>query len=132
MSFRKIKVRLWNKDPNCHWCGVKTDLTNEPTGILHTRAATLDHKVSQLYPEERKKNSGYFLTCYECNNLRGQWDNLVKFYIGPEETEKWKCAIAFMRRRYEKVLRARENQQKSKNIVTLDLTAAIESLKSAA
>lgn len=77
MSHRKIKLKLFNENPNCHWCGELTVLTNEPSlnkSNINPKMATVDHIISRLHverwvkrgPDERRK----VLACYECNQRR--------------------------------------------------------------
>jgi len=75
MSYRKQKLRLYNENPHCHWCGCLTILTNEAhIKMPDPKMATVDHLISRYDPrrwlhtaanEQRK-----VLACFECNQRR--------------------------------------------------------------
>lgn len=70
MGYRKVKIKLWNENPHCHWCGRLTRLTNNPNGIIPDDAATVDHLYSKFdlrrwVKAENEKR--YVLACRLCN-----------------------------------------------------------------
>ena len=74
MSNRADKLRLWNINPHCHWCGCLTVLTNHNTGGLEDSDATVDHLYSRFDPRrwvKRKPGEQHkVLACYKCNQQR--------------------------------------------------------------
>jgi hypothetical protein len=77
---RELKIKMWEKDPYCHWCGCFTVVTNivaVPRGTsLPDNAATVDHVYSRFnarrwvkakYGERRR-----VLACYKCNHERAE------------------------------------------------------------
>jgi len=78
MSNRTLKLKLWQEDPKCHWCGRITI----PTNVKHIKGqpdplmATIDHVISRFSPmrwvrakpDEKRK----VLACVECNQRRQQ------------------------------------------------------------
>ena len=75
---RRIKIRLWEKDPHCYYCGVLTILP--PAGIIKSSSdpnlATIDHVYSKfnlmrwVKSEGEDKKNRYVLSCQKCNNER--------------------------------------------------------------
>jgi hypothetical protein len=78
-NHRADKIRMWNKNPNCHWCNIPTQLTNCSDGKLADNAATVDHLFSKLNPARWvKRKPGEVkkvLACYGCNQLRSIEEN---------------------------------------------------------
>jgi 5-methylcytosine-specific restriction endonuclease McrA len=79
---RKIRRRLWENNPCCHWCGVKTVWWVEALGHVEKpkNAATLDHLISRLNPQ-RYQMSEYpselmVIACDKCNNERGKREDV--------------------------------------------------------
>lgn len=76
MSYRKQKLRLFNLNPHCHWCGCLTINTNEPAikGTPNPRMATIDHTISRLDPRRwlhtETNTQRKVLACFECNQRR--------------------------------------------------------------
>lgn len=76
MSNRALKVKLWNENPNCHWCGRLTTLTNVQhiKGMPDMLMATVDHIVSRYSPyrwvKAKPQEKRKVLACYECNARR--------------------------------------------------------------
>jgi len=76
MSLRTQKLKMWQSNPYCHWCGCLTILTNDPfiKGNENPRMATVDHLYSKYnpmrfvrpLPGERRR----VLSCCECNAKR--------------------------------------------------------------
>ena len=62
----------YNKNPHCHWCGVKTDIENRiGNGDQIPTAATLDHVYSNYDLRRLLKNgTKTVLACFKCNNKR--------------------------------------------------------------
>jgi hypothetical protein len=75
-DFRTIKMRLWEKNPHCHYCGVKTEPTEAGVNKCthNPNTATVDHVYSRfnlkrwVYGEEGEVR--YVLACQHCNNQR--------------------------------------------------------------
>ena len=78
-SNRKLKLKLYELDPHCHWCKQKTVLTdvkkmNKRT--INPLMATVDHVYSRYdlrrfvkkTPNEVRK----VLACFNCNNTRAR------------------------------------------------------------
>lgn len=65
--------RLWNIDPHCHWCGIKTVLSELGKARNEDDTASFDHWYTVL-DEERwegaNENVGA-LSCRKCNSERG-------------------------------------------------------------
>lgn len=65
---RKLKLRLWEEDPHCHWCGIITN----PNPLKHNAVtATVDHIYSN-YDLRRRVSSRVVLACSKCNNFRSE------------------------------------------------------------
>jgi len=71
---RAVKVKLWERNPHCHWCGIPTILTNNPDGVIPDDAATVDHLISRYNPTRWVQKSPYeirkVLSCAKCNKQR--------------------------------------------------------------
>lgn len=84
MSNRLRKESLFNQNPNCHWCGRLTVLTNiaEIKGTPNPLMATIDHVISRFNPERWvKRKPGQVrkvLACFECNNRRSTEEQALK------------------------------------------------------
>ena len=82
MSNHKLKVQLFEQNPNCHWCGKKTKLICEKaiSGEADPLMATVDHIVSRycLHRWVRKKPGQVrkVLACYQCNHGRSVQETL--------------------------------------------------------
>jgi len=80
---RRIRKSLWEKDPHCHWCGVKTVWWAKALGHAEKpkNAATLDHLVSRLDPKRYKMEyyprSLFVIACDCCNNNRGKREDVA-------------------------------------------------------
>ena len=74
-KLRKVRRKLWEQNPHCHWCGCLTDWYNPPNGNLPPNAATIDHLLSRLNPERYYlpyyPQSLMVIACYKCNTERG-------------------------------------------------------------
>ena len=78
---RRIRQRLWLKDPHCHYCGCHTVWYTGSGGVDRPpNAATLDHIIPRTdpirhilpyYPQEL-----LVLCCNKCNNVRGKRDEM--------------------------------------------------------
>jgi hypothetical protein len=75
-SPRKRKLRLMSEDPHCHWCGrlvVDNCVTVLPPGhTLLDEEGTLDHLISRHQGRTSGGIDGTILSCFRCNQLRGQ------------------------------------------------------------
>ena len=69
------KLKLWRRDPHCHWCGVRTVLPTDNSGRQFATLATLDHLDNRL-SKDRVKNKHHtertVLACAACNSERGR------------------------------------------------------------
>lgn len=86
LTFRR--VRLWQLNPRCRWCGVETVLVTVsqaelPDRKLPANAATIDHLRTKLKPEyraicpssmprHRRQEPRTVLACYKCNQQRNK------------------------------------------------------------
>ena len=74
MSNRSEKIKLWNENSKCYWCGIQTQLTNCPDGKISDTAATIDHLYSKLNPHRWvRRHPGQVkkvLACHSCNQRR--------------------------------------------------------------
>jgi 5-methylcytosine-specific restriction endonuclease McrA len=67
---RKRRLKLFRKNPLCHWCKKMMTMGHGSDGRCLPRTATLDHLIPQSkggsnFPEN------IVLACHECNNKRG-------------------------------------------------------------
>ena len=75
---QRIRRELFEKDPNCHWCGRLTRAEYAPRqnkGGSSSDIATLDHLISRLDGLERWADPApdkprYVLSCRKCNSER--------------------------------------------------------------
>lgn len=67
----KRRLKLWEEDPHCHWCGC---LTVWPNGHRQKpTTATLDHLRDRYDPQRGSdKSLATVLACYACNQARGR------------------------------------------------------------
>jgi hypothetical protein len=79
---KKRKIRLWNQDPHCHWCGCLTELICDPEikpGQVNPKMATVDHLRTKYDPNRWTNNNGKeertVLACFKCNNDRAAKEN---------------------------------------------------------
>jgi hypothetical protein len=77
MSKKKLpkqRRRLWETNPHCHWCGIKTVWYAEARGgAAPPDAATLDHLHPRHHPDRLMPADGalrHVLSCSKCNNER--------------------------------------------------------------
>ena len=76
MSLRTKKLKLWNSNPHCFWCGCLTILTNDAQqkGNPDPRMATVDHLYSRYNPmrwtRPKPGELRLVLACVECNSKR--------------------------------------------------------------
>lgn len=85
MSNRKRRLKLWNKDPHCYYCGRLTverskDDQRKP-GELPDKQATLEHLRSRLDPTRQEpcidNNERTVLACRECNETKAAEEELL-------------------------------------------------------
>jgi hypothetical protein len=84
MSNRTIKLKLYNENPYCYYCGKKTILTNIkniPKGSeLPDNAATIEHLVSRIslyrFVKKKKGERRKVISCYRCNHDRSIQETL--------------------------------------------------------
>jgi 5-methylcytosine-specific restriction endonuclease McrA len=67
---RRLRRRLWDADPHCHWCGRELAMSK----------ATLDHVVPQCRGGTHDAGN-VVLSCAWCNNAKGdrQPDEWLRF-----------------------------------------------------
>lgn len=77
---KRIRQILWEKNPNCCYCGIKTKLTNcSGGGALSDNEATIEH-INSRYSLERHLLSAdnqeipKAIACYKCNNEKVHHD----------------------------------------------------------
>ena len=84
-GLKKLLERLFEKDPNCFWCGRKTFFTKQSQGQrVPGLTATLDHFFGKLDPRREDNREApvgpdkyrgfvipHVLACWECNAARG-------------------------------------------------------------
>lgn len=72
-NIRKKKLKEWNKDPHCRYCGVETVLEVKK-GEDMDYLATIDHVYSRLSDKRRSENNHRekrrILVCFKCNQYR--------------------------------------------------------------
>lgn len=82
---QKIRQRLFEADPHCHWCGRETFNRDGPRVHQRKNDATLDHLYSKL-DDRRVAHSDrphkYVLACHECNGKRATEEHKR---LSPEE-----------------------------------------------
>jgi hypothetical protein len=83
MSNRTVKLKLWNENPHCHWCGKLTVLTNlaKIGNNPDPDMATVDHIVSRYsyyrwVRKSRNEEQRKVLACYDCNQKRSAQETL--------------------------------------------------------
>lgn len=71
---RYVKLKLWVKDPHCHYCGIETILSHDmPQGVTYVpNMATVDHVYSKLNPLRDRVQQKFVLACNLCNNYRAR------------------------------------------------------------
>jgi len=73
MSQTSQRVRLFNEDPHCFWCGCITTL-NTTNPRLPT-LATVEHLYSRQHPARRDKKHLKVLACFSCNQRRNNCEH---------------------------------------------------------
>ena len=84
MSNRSLKLKLYEQNPCCCYCGchtILTDIKSIPSGqSLPPNAATIEHRVSRFSPyrwkKKRKGERRKVISCYECNHDRSVQETL--------------------------------------------------------
>jgi hypothetical protein len=80
MSNRELKIKLFNKNPYCHYCGQLMFLTSPSAKSLPPNGATIEHRISRLNParwrRKRPNEKRRVLACYECNHNRSELETL--------------------------------------------------------
>lgn len=69
-GYRRVKVRLFKRQKNCHWCRVKLTLNTQHEDTAELRKATLDHKIP-LARQGLDNDNNRVLACAPCNRQRG-------------------------------------------------------------
>lgn len=103
-------TKLWEKNPNCHWCNIVTVRAN---GMQHqsltSNTATFDHLYHKSNPLRRTRKGRKLgvLACYECNQRRGReehikslpaWNRVLIKYNFPISVWKIRKKIATFKR----------------------------------
>lgn len=76
MSNNKVKLKLFEKSPYCHWCNIKTKLINDPKmkGTPDPLMATIDHIYSRTnilrWVKKDSTEKRNVLSCWKCNHER--------------------------------------------------------------
>lgn len=81
---RNLKLRLFEINQNCYYCGCRmilTNIKNIPKGQeLPDNAATLEHLVSRYnihrWKKKKKGEQRKVLACYKCNHDRSSQETL--------------------------------------------------------
>jgi hypothetical protein len=84
MSNRSLKLKLYEENPFCYYCGCQTILTNIdkiPSGqSLPLNAATIEHRLSRLshyrWKKKKKGEKRKVIACYRCNHERSTQETL--------------------------------------------------------
>jgi hypothetical protein len=81
VSNRELKLKLFQENNQCFYCGCEMILTNTNGKPLPPNSATLEHRISRLYPSRwAKKRRGApprkVLACYKCNHNRSIQETL--------------------------------------------------------
>jgi len=76
VSLRKVKLRLYQSDPHCYWCGRITTLTQgHVNGHDCPLQATIDHIYSKFNPMRWVKgHDRKVIACYQCNHDRAVFE----------------------------------------------------------
>lgn len=85
MSNRTLKLKLFQENDRCYYCGCKmilTNIKNIPSGqSLPPNSATIDHVVSRYSPyrfvKRKKGQKRKVLACYKCNHDRSTLETLA-------------------------------------------------------
>ena len=112
--YRTRVTKLWNNDPHCHWCNVKTIRVKLGQRTLDPYSATFDHLYHKSNPlrHTRKGRSLGVLACYDCNQRRGRdahiaslpaWNRLLIKYKLPIPVWKVRKKIGQLKCRYKRL-----------------------------
>lgn len=72
---RKIRRKLFDADPHCHWCGCEVRYARG--GHLSDDAATLDHVVSKYERPIDAETTAVVLACHACNQRRAKEETML-------------------------------------------------------
>jgi len=72
-AIRKQRIRMWNEDPRCYWCGALTVLVEKNGGPpVLPNEATIDHIRPRHHPGRQEPPTEgerrRVLSCWKCNN----------------------------------------------------------------
>ena len=86
----KRRLKLWNRNPNCFWCGVETTL-DTPQRAATT--ATLDHIRSRYCSQRAERGEKWqrgivVLACFRCNNERCRMEQAFFAKHAPDRLHK--------------------------------------------
>lgn len=121
-------LRLWLKDPKCHWCG-RTTLYCLPLkgfGSLPEQATT-EHLNSRLSGKRSCNNDNrekrIVLACYECNHKRGM-EEVKKLYKNIHEERSKRLPRSF-RQKIREELKMNLTEENKKYIDSLSYEALL-------
>jgi hypothetical protein len=75
-QLKKQRIRFWNEDPTCDWCGIITILpenVDSENSQQVARMATIDHLRNRTHVnrlESPNNTTRHVLACNRCNWLR--------------------------------------------------------------
>jgi len=84
-KLRQRRESLWKENPDCHYCGQKTELPPYEAELgnkIKSYTATLEHVKSRNHPL-RSFGNVYRLSCFDCNNKKSYYDQHI-----PERAEE--------------------------------------------
>ncbi len=95
----KQRIKLWNENPNCYYCGCLTVLvTDRNGGKALDNEATIEHLYSRINPLRYTPNLNHekrrVLSCYKCNNNKSKEEqknniHLIRFKSGAWPFSWW-------------------------------------------
>lgn len=79
MRDKRRRLKLWQRNPHCHWCGRKTVYIQRRQGgpkvAYSDDEATLDHLNSRLSGNRKQTNTvTTVLACRACNHRRAAFE----------------------------------------------------------
>ncbi len=72
------RLRLWMRNPLCHWCLVHTLPLPCPNGKHIPHESSIDHFKSRGNGRKRGEQTPLYLTCYKCNHERDNMEQKLK------------------------------------------------------
>lgn len=79
MSSLSQRMKLFNEDPHCFWCGCLTtfDFSNPKLTTL----ATVDHLYSRQHPARSRRKHMKVLACFACNQRRNNCEHKRTYFM---------------------------------------------------